>query len=198
MKDRIDEALDGVPRRDFLPATMRRLADEDRALDIGYGSTCSQPWTVAYMLRLLDPQPGERVLDVGSGSGWTTALLAHLVGPIGSVIGVEIVPALVRRSRESLGSRWPWATVEQSDLKVLGLPDAGGFDRILVSADGGHVPEELVAQLRPGGRLVMPADCEMWVVDKDLSGNVQRHTTGDRFLFVPLRSEAPSSGPIGD
>ena len=109
MTDRISEALAAVPRRDFLPDAMRRLADEDRALDIGYGSTCSQPWTVAYMLRLLDPQPGDRVLDVGSGSGWTTALLAHLVGPTGSVTGVEIVPALVSRSQADLGSRWPWA-----------------------------------------------------------------------------------------
>ncbi len=194
MTDRISEALAAVPRRDFLPDAMRRLADEDRALDIGYGSTCSQPWTVAYMLRLLDPQPGDRVLDVGSGSGWTTALLAHLVGPTGSVTGVEIVPALVSRSQADLGSRWPWARVELSHPNVLGLPNAGGFDRILVSADGGRVPEELVAQLRPGGRLVTPASCEMWVVDKDLDGNVHRRTTGDRFRFVPLRSGTPPSG----
>lgn len=196
MTDRIAEALAAVPRRAFLPSSMRRLADEDRALDIGHGSTCSQPWTVAYMLRRLDPQPGDRVLDVGSGSGWTTALLAHLVGPTGSVTGVEIVPALVHRSLANLGSTWPWATVEQSHPNVLGLPDAGGFNRILVSADGGRVPEELVTQLRPGGRLVTPANCEMWVVDKDLDGNVSRRTTGDRFLFVPLRSDTPPSAPI--
>ena len=77
-----------------------------------------------------------------------------------------------------------WARVELSHPNVLGLPNAGGFDRILVSADGGRVPEELVAQLRPGGRLVTPASCEMWVVDKDLDGNVHRRTTGDRFRFV--------------
>ena len=97
------------------------------------------------------------------------------------------------RPSASAASRWPWATIEQSDPTALGWPNVGGFDRILVSADGGRVPEELVAQLRPGGRLVTPASCEMWVVDKDLDGNEQRRTTGDRFLFSdPLAGDHPN------
>ena len=98
MSARLDEAFAAVPRRDFLPARQHPFADLDQALDIGYGVTNSQPTTVRNMLALLDPQPGDRVLDVGSGSGWTTALLAHLVGPTGSVVGVERIPELVMRA----------------------------------------------------------------------------------------------------
>ena len=93
--DQVTAAFDATPRRDFLPRGVRRRASYDGPLEIAAGQTNSQPRTVDDMLRLLDVRAGQRVLDVGSGSGWTTALLAHLVGPAGSVLGVELEPELV-------------------------------------------------------------------------------------------------------
>src|SRR3712207_5378151 len=94
--DPVTEAFREVPREQFLPARSRRWAGYDGPIRIGHGQTNSQPRTVEAMLRLLDVRPGQRVLDVGAGSGWTTGLLAHLVGPDGRVLGVELVPALAK------------------------------------------------------------------------------------------------------
>lgn len=187
-RDRARAALRAVPRRSFLPPDQRRFADEDRPLPIGWGATNSQPWTVAFMLRLLDPRPGERVLDVGSGSGWTTALLARLVGTAGSVIGVEIVPDLVTMGRANLGEDYPQARIELATAETLGWPDGAPYDRILVSADGGKIPASLEDQLAPGGRMVIPADDRMWVVDKDPGGDIVRSHTDGAFRFVLLRT----------
>ncbi|MGB4271372.1 MAG: class I SAM-dependent methyltransferase, partial [Propionicimonas sp.] len=101
---RVLAALDSVPRVGFLPPELRALAGVDRPLPIGYGATNSQPWTVRFMLELLAVPAGGKLLDVGSGSGWTTALLAHLTGPEGSVLGVDIVPELVAWGGENLRS----------------------------------------------------------------------------------------------
>lgn len=136
--DLVSEAFAAVPRIAFLPAEQRRHADEDRPLPIGHGATNSQPWTVAHMLRLLDVSPGDRVLDVGSGSGWTTALLAHLTGPTGDVIGVETVPALVEMGRANLGRRFSWARIVRALPGVLGwrtkLPTTASWCRPTVDA----------------------------------------------------------------
>lgn len=185
--DLVSEAFAAVPRIAFLPAEQRRHADEDRPLPIGHGATNSQPWTVAHMLRLLDVRPGDRVLDVGSGSGWTTALLAHLTGPTGGVIGVETVPALVEMGRANLGRRFSWARIVRALPGVLGWPDEAPYDRVLVSADGGRVPAELEAQLAVGGRMVLPAASLMTVVERLDPGGLRRTSSGDRFTFVPLR-----------
>src|SRR6476619_7863497 len=101
-RDAVAEAFAAVPRVDFLPADQQRRASYDGPLPIGHGQTSSQPRTVAAMLRLLEVAPGQSVLDVGSGSGWTTALLAHLVGPTGSVLGVELEPSLVTFGADNL------------------------------------------------------------------------------------------------
>ena len=102
--DAVDAAFAAQPREGFLPPEQRPHAALDRPLPIGWGQTNSQPTTVANMLRLLRVAPGMRVLDVGAGSGWTTALLAHLVGPRGQVHGVERVPELVRFGADNLAA----------------------------------------------------------------------------------------------
>lgn len=183
----LDAAFAAVRRADFLPAEQRGYADEDRALSIGHGQTNSQPTTVAHLLSLLDAREGHRVLDVGSGSGWTTALLGRLVGPSGSVHGVELVPELVEVSRANLaGYDLPWASVEQAAPDVLGLPDRAPFDRILVSAETGALPDELVRQLGEHGRMVIPVGGQLLVSWRDDDARLQQRRVG-HYSFVPLR-----------
>ena len=176
-----------IPRRQFLPEDMQEHAALDQPLPIGHGATNSQPWTVQFMLDLLRVPEGGTVLDVGSGSGWTTALLAHLTGPKGAVTGVDVVPELVEMGRRNLaGLNLGWATVVPAVPDRLGLPDEAPFDRILVSAEPGDIPEALEAQLAVGGRMVLPASGVMWVVDRDYEGWHREPVTGYRFAFVPL------------
>lgn len=171
----------GTPRADFLPRSVRRSAGADRALQIGHGSTCSQPSTLAAMLRLLDVRPGHRVLDVGSGSGWSTAILARLVGDSGWVLGVELEEPLVERSSKAL-ERMPTVQVRVATPGSLGAPEDGPFDRILVSAGTGQVPQELVDQLTPDGALVLPLAGRLVRVTPN-----GRETAPGHYQFVPLR-----------
>ena len=188
--DAVAEAFEAVPRAGFLPRGSRWRAGHDSPVFIGHGQTNSQPRTVADMLRLLDVRTGQRVLDVGSGSGWTTALLAHLVGPTGSVVGVELLPDLAEWGAGNLAARdVPWASIHVATPGVLGDPDGAPYDRILVSADADHVPEPLVDQLADPGRLVVPVRGMMLLVEVD-SGRVTTSEHG-RYRFVPLR-EGPA------
>lgn len=173
---RILAAFDAVPRERFLPLDQQRFAAVDRALPLGYDVTNSQPTTVRAMLALLGVEHGDRVLDVGCGSGWSTALLAHLTGPTGLVVGVELVPEVLAMARANLG-RSPRIELHQADPAVLGWPLGAPYDRVLVSADAVVLPNALVRQLRPGGVLVGPVDGEML--------RVERH---GRYIFVPLRT----------
>jgi len=188
---RVTEAVARVERAWFLPRAVVPLADRDAPLSIGHGATCSQPTTVAHLLTHLDPQPGDRVLDVGSGSAWTTALLADLTAPHGEVLGVEIVPELVERGRAHLaraaqhGVDVARARIEQARPGVLGRPEAAPFARILVSAEASELPAELVDQLTPGGRMVIPVRRRLVVVDLD--GDQVRTRTVGEYRFVPLR-----------
>ncbi|MDQ3485909.1 MAG: protein-L-isoaspartate O-methyltransferase [Actinomycetota bacterium] len=179
-------ALRSVPRERFLPEDLWRLAAEDRPLPLGHGQTNSQPTTVAHMMTLLEAQPGEKILDVGCGSGWTTGLLGHLVGRTGTVCGVELIDELVDTARHNLaplGQEWVGVTAALEG--VLGLPERAPFDKILVSAEARRLPEPLVDQLASPGRMVVPVSERMVVVDRDGSGRDTVRRLG-RYSFVPL------------
>ncbi len=185
----LDAAFAAQPRERFLPPARRAAAGTDGPLDIGHGQTNSQPRTVRAMLGLLDVLPGLRVLDVGSGSGWTTALLAELVGAGGQVLGVERVPELVALGRANLeGAGLPWAVIHPAAHDILRAPTDAPFDRILVSAMATRLPDALVQQLAPGGVLVVPVAGRMTRVergdaDADAEPTVTEH---GRYRFVPL------------
>lgn len=184
--DAVDAAFAATPRSGFLPAELQQRAGEDGPLEIGHDQTNSQPSTVAAMLRLLDVQPGQQVLDVGSGSGWTTALLAHLVGPRGRVRGVELVPELAGAGAANLATTdRPCASITTAEPGTLGDPAHAPYDRILVSAEPQRLPPELVSQLSDGGRLVIPVAGVMRLVVRD--GDELRETRHGHYRFVPLR-----------
>jgi protein-L-isoaspartate(D-aspartate) O-methyltransferase len=183
--DRVSAAFAAVPREGFLPEDQVRFADQDRALPIGHGQTNSQPTTVRNMLDLLDVREGQRVLDVGCGSGWTTGLLGHLVGPRGAVVGVEIVPELVDFGQANLSRLdQPWASIRQAAPDVVGIPEQAPFDRVLVSAAATRLPAELVDQLAVDGLMVVPVSGVMTEVRRTDSGaETRRHGA---YSFVPL------------
>lgn len=183
LSDRIEAALLAMPRERFLPSAERRRAGYDGPLQIGRGQTNSQPRTVVDMLELLDVRAGHRVLDVGAGSGWTTALLSHLAGPTGHVVGTEIEPDLVRFGNENLARLGVDARIEQALPDAFGLPPGAPYDRILVSADPGSLPDELVDQLDDDGVMVIPVAGRMLRV---VGGARPRTTVHGYYRFVPL------------
>jgi len=184
--DAVQRAFEAVPRADFLPERERSRAGYDGPIQLGHGSTNSQPRTVAAMLGLLDVRRGDRVLDVGAGSGWTTALLGHLTGPTGSVLGLELEPAIAKWGAENVErAEMPWVGLEPAQKRVLGDPKRAPYDRILVSADAAGLPQELVEQLAEGGRMVVPVRGVMTVaVRRGADVDVTHH---GHYSFVPLR-----------
>ncbi|WP_347755232.1 protein-L-isoaspartate O-methyltransferase [Agrococcus sp. ProA11] len=191
--DRVRAAMRAADRSTFLPEAARHLAGIDSPVRIGWDATNSQPSTVARMLELLDARAGHRVLDVGAGSGWTTAILAEFGA---EVVGVELVPELVEQGNANLAahaaatgriaSASTAPRIRQAIEGVLGLPAEGPWDRILVSADLGRTPEALVAQLADGGRMVAPVAGAMQVVDVR-GGRARTRTDSGTYAFVPLR-----------
>ncbi len=183
--DDVAAAMAGLDRARFLPPEQAPHAGEDRALPLFHGQTGSQPSTVAEMLRLLEVPVGGAVLDVGSGSGWTTALLARLVGPAGRVLGLELDPDLAAFGAANLAAcDVPWARIEVADPHVLGRPVPGGWPRILVSASPRRLPAALVAQLADDGRMVLPVGRRMTLVVR--RDRVVQVSTHGEYLFVPL------------
>lgn len=178
-------AFTTTDRRRFVRPADRLRAYEDHPLSIGHGQTISQPYTVAFMLNLLDVRPGQKVLDLGCGSGWTTALLAQMVGPTGSVHGVEIIPELVKFAQRNLaGYAFPNVAVEVAG-ETLGMTEQAPFDRILVSAAAESLPLELCEQLASPGIMVVPIGEDIVQVKKHKAGRINQEIFSG-FAFVPL------------
>lgn len=180
----IIEAFRNVDRGDFVADTYAPNRYEDYPLSIGEGQTISQPRTVAMMMEMLSPKEGEKILDIGSGSGWTTALLAYMVGESGFVTGVERVDELVE-----FGSR----NLKKYGFKNAKIVKAGDklgikgeqFDRILVSAAADEFPQELIKQLKIGAKTVIPVQNSIYEMIKNENGELEG-TEHYGFVFVPL------------
>lgn len=191
MDERIRDVMRRVDRAGFLPEPLRPFAFADAPLSIGHGQTNSQPRTVAAMLGLLDVRPGHRVLDVGAGSGWTTALLHALLDGEGSLVAVERVPELIEFGRANLAAAGVDVEIHRAIDGTFGLPGLAPFDRILVSAEAPELPGDLVDQLAPGGVMVIPVAGSMLRVVRDGGPGGITVTSHGAFSFVPLLRRAP-------
>lgn len=181
-------AFTEIPRREFIPTDLRKLAVADIALPIGSGQTISQPSTVAFMLELLEPEPGQTILDVGSGSGWTSALLGSVVGEKGRVIALERLPELCQQTKENIAKfGLDRAGIVQCFCKSgsEGYAVSAPYDRILVSAAGEKIPEALKSELAPGGILVMPVRNALVRLRKKGKNEFQEEEFPG-FVFVPF------------
>ena len=181
----IIQAFEKIDRKDFILKKYTNEAYNDYPLDIGSNQTISQPSTVAFMLELLSPKKGDKILDVGSGSGWTTALLGYIVGSEGKVCGIELIPDLVLFGRANLEKYDFKNTKIYQATKDLGLKDKGLFDKILVSASARDVPEELIKQLKVGGTMVIPIQDSIFRLFKKSRKKIEKEKIPG-FVFVPL------------
>ena len=214
---RIIEAFRKIKRVDFLPARqsfagqnlggpedMKDLAELNEALPIGYGQTISQPLVVAFMIEELQPQPGEKILDVGSGSGWTSALLAHIVSGglneklkikneklSGRVIAIDIVPELVEFGKNNVAK---YNFIKKGIVEFISADGSKGYlkeapyDRILVSAAAERCFPAWKEQLKIGGRIVTPIGSSIWLFIKKSEREFEE-IEYPGFAFVPLISE---------
>jgi protein-L-isoaspartate(D-aspartate) O-methyltransferase len=179
-------AFQKVDRGDFVLPEYQDYAYEDTPLPTGYGQSLSQPFTVAFMLELLAPNKNQVVLDVGTGSGWTSALLAEVVGAKGRVYTVEIIPQLIEFSQSNL-QKYRYSNITQKAASErLGLPEFSPFEKILVSAEAQELPQTLVDQLATGGTLVLPIKGSIVKVDK-LPNSILEVNAFPGFAFVPLK-----------
>jgi protein-L-isoaspartate(D-aspartate) O-methyltransferase len=184
---RVLAVMRSVPRHAFVPQAVRAFAYEDSPLPIGFGQTISQPFIVALMTDLVEPGPGDRVLEVGTGSGYQAAVLSPLVE---AVYSIEIVPELGRRATEVLNALGYRNVETRVGDGYYGWPETAPFDGIVVTAAAGQIPPPLVAQLKPGGRMVIPiggpfATQQLMLVEKRADGGIAtRQLLPVR--FVPL------------
>lgn len=181
----IINAFSVISRKDFIPEEYKERANIDAPIPIGFGQTNSQPTTVAFMLEFLEPKLGQKILDVGSGSGWTTALLAQIVGPKGKIFGIERIPELVEFSKSALAKYKFSNTKIQKSNNELGLLEQAPFDRILVSAAAEDLPQNLLDQLALEGIMVIPIKNSVYKITKEKNGRIYK-TEFPGFAFVPL------------
>lgn len=183
------EAFREVDRKDFVPAERAGEAYGNYPLPIGWGQTISQPIVVAFMLELLDVEAGNKVMEVGTGSGWQTALLAYLVGENGKVMGIECVPELKMMTVSNLNKYRELAKRARISLGdgSKGIPQAAPFDRIIAAAAANSVPPSWLEQLGRGGVLVAPVQNSVIKMIKGEDEKV-RQEEYPGFAFVPLVS----------
>jgi protein-L-isoaspartate(D-aspartate) O-methyltransferase len=189
MRTHIDRDVLGVlgkvPRHRFVPAAQQRHAYENRPLSIGHGQTISQPYIVALMTSLTNPRPGQKILEIGTGSGYQAAVLAEFGA---HVYTIEIIESLAIQARQRLRG-YPHVETRVGD-GYHGWKDAAPFDAIVVTAAASSIPPPLIAQLKPGGRMVIPVGSmfftqTLMLVEKDAEGRVRtRQVLPVR--FVPL------------
>ena len=190
LSEAVEQALRSVPRHQFVPENQRELAYRNRPLPIGHGQTISQPLIVALMTDLLELRPGDKVLELGTGSGYQAAVLAELDV---AVYSIEIVPPLGERAREVIQR----LGLDNVQLRIgdgyQGWPEAAPFDGIIVTAAGDHIPPPLIEQLKPGGRMVIPVgrhffSQQLLRVTKQHDGTLQTESLLP-VVFVPLTGE---------
>lgn len=192
--DRIIKAFIKVERTEFIPDDLRARAGIDAPLSIGFGQTISQPQTVAFMLEKLQPKTGDNVLDIGTGSGWTAALLASIVGPSGQVTTIERLAPL----SEQAESRLKASGFESINVRIgdgsQGCIEQAPFDVIHVAAAATEIPPALIEQLHFNGRLIIPIgstrhEQALVLVRKSATGQIRTYTYPG-FVFVPLISDS--------
>jgi protein-L-isoaspartate(D-aspartate) O-methyltransferase len=187
---RVLAAMRKVPRHKFVPEHLSGAAYEDHPLPIGYGQTISQPYIVALMTELLHLTPEAKVLEIGTGCGYQTAVLAEIVT---EVYSVEIIEPLAKESADRL-QRLGYKNVHVNHADgYLGWPEYAPFDAIVVTAGAEHIPPPLIEQLKPGGRMAIPvgephAEQVLLLVQKTPDGKVSTHKVS-AVLFVPLTRE---------
>ena len=192
LDQRVLEVMRRLPRHNFVPDDVRVAAYADRPLPIGYGQTISQPFIVAFMSHLLEPQPGHVVLEIGTGSGYQAAVLAEIVE---QVCTIEIIPGLGKRAKATLEAL-NFANVRTKiGDGYHGWPECGPYDGIVVTAAAGHIPPPLIAQLKPGARMIIPvgepySTQQLVLVTKEADGRV---TTRQMLpvRFVPFVRGSP-------
>jgi protein-L-isoaspartate(D-aspartate) O-methyltransferase len=180
---RVLAAMERVPRELFVPAGERRRAYDDDALELSHGQTISQPYIVGLICASLGLAGGERVLDVGTGSGYQAAVLAELAG---RVVSIERIPALAQQARRNLDAAGYAARVEVLvGDGTLGLPERAPFDAVAVAAAAVEIPAALEDQLAPGGRLVIPIGERLVCVEHTATGERRVRLLAPA-RFVPL------------
>lgn len=185
---KIIKAFSQIKREDFVLEEEKEWAYINDALSIGYNQTISQPLVVAFMIELLNPQPGEKILDIGAGSGWATGLLAYLIKPKGKVIAIDIIPELVEFGKKNVGK---YNFIKKEIVQFfcadgkLGYEKEAPYDKILVSASAFEVPQKLWQQLKIGGRMVVPIEDSIILIEKISENNWQKKEFPG-FVFVPF------------
>jgi protein-L-isoaspartate(D-aspartate) O-methyltransferase len=195
--ERVLDAFREVPREVFVAPGLEDSAYTDAPLPIGESQTISQPFVVALMVEALRIRPGDRVLEVGAGSGYAAAILSRLAS---EVYAIERLPSLAREARERI-ERLGYENVKiRAGDGTLGWPEAAPFDAILVSAGGPDVPPALLDQLAPGGRMVIPVgtsrEQELVRITKSADGRLRTESLGP-VVFVPLIGQRPPGRPPG-
>ena len=191
LSGRVMAAMTKVPRHEFVPVSQRASAYANQPLPIGRGQTISQPYIVALMTDFMEVKPGDRVLEVGTGSGYQTAVLAELAG---AVYSIEIVEPLGRDAAERLNRLGYRNVVARVGDGRRGWPEHSPFDSIMATAAPREVPQALIDQLKPGGRLVVPVGGQavgqsLLLIEKQLDGTVTRRNVL-AVRFVPLTDKA--------